>query len=116
MLRAIHEMAWATRMFYTLLYVAAGVNAIMAFAPRIKPHWRFIFGYTATVLGIYGFYLAMRIVGVFDRYDYALLVRWLLPLLVFPMIMPPLAIHWESKYYKQALTKLVDDSGEHDFK
>ena len=116
MLKNIHEMAWASRLFYVLLFTAAVVNIYMAFAARMKAHWRFNFGYAGTVLSLYSIYVILRITNVFDRTDYAALVVWLLPLLVFPMIMPPLIIHWESRFYQEALKKLTDDSGEHEFR
>ncbi len=101
-------LSWATRIFYTLVYVAFVVNLSMMFAPRMRPHWRFNFGYTSLLLAIYGVYIGLRVIGVLGMQDYLTVVRWLYPFMVFPFITPPLLIHWESKFYQQALKERVD--------
>lgn len=109
MLHNFLHLTLATKVFYIFVVLAALVNSTAAFMPRIKWHWRFHFGYAAVLLVLYATYISLRLANVLDTKDYAVLVQWLFPLLIFPMIIPALLIRWESKYFKQALEKQADD-------
>lgn len=108
MLHAFLALSLAVKVFYIAILVAAIGNLLATFMPRIKPHWRFHFGYTAVLLSLYAGYIALRLGGALDPRDYALLVQWLFPLLVFPFVIPILLIRWESKFFKQALERQAD--------
>ena len=113
MLDNIHQLAWSVRIFYVCLILATLVNLAATFAPRLKSHWRFCFGYAAVLLGLYSTYVILRLAGALDFNDYRVLVNWLLPLLVFIMINPVMLILWESKFYEQAKTRqLLEVEGE----
>lgn len=105
MLQAFLALSLATKVFYVFVIAAALVNGLMVFAPRISLHWRYHFAYTALVLTVYAFYILLRLASVLDAKDYLVLVQWLFPCLLFPMIMPALLIRWQSKYYKEALER-----------
>ena len=108
-----HVLPLATKAFYLALVVAMVVNAYLAISPRMKSYWRFHFSYTAGIVGIYVLYIALRLADILDKGDYAILVQWLVPLLVFPFIFPALIIRWESIFFKRALetqAKEVDEA------
>jgi len=109
MLKALNEMAWSLRFFYVLLLVSTVVNFVAAVGPGIKGVWRFHFAYTSTVCGTYLFYLVLRLTSVLDMADYALAVRWLIPCMAFPFIMPVAIIRWERRFLQKAVEKRVDD-------
>lgn len=108
MLRVIHDMSWAVRLFYLCVIVACLANATMACRKKFKSHWRLEFAYTSVVTGVFMTYVVLRISGVLDPADYAHAVRWLYPCLTIPFIACPLLFYWEDKYYQKALHRAVE--------
>ena len=110
MWHTIQAIAWPTRIFYVLLLVASVTNIIAAIGPGIKGTWRFHFIYTAVVTALYFFYVVLRITNVLDPKDFLLAVRWLIPCMVFPFIMPVAIIRWEKYFIRKAVEKRVSES------
>lgn len=110
MLQTIQAIAWPMRIFYMLLLFACVSNTVAALGPRIKGVWRFHFGYTAVVTGLYFIYVVLRVTNVLDAQDFLLAVRWLIPCMVFPFIMPVAIIRWEKYFVRKAVERRVSAS------
>lgn len=110
MLHTLQQIAWPSRTFYALLLIAAVANFVAAVGPDIKGTWRFHYIYTAVVTSLYFFYVVLRVTNVLDIRDFAFAVRWLIPCMVFPFIMPVAIIRWEKYFIRKAVERRVSES------
>lgn len=113
-----HKLAWASRVSYVILVIAAWTNLRNSFEHAIESPWRRMYAYKGLVSLVGWIYYTALISGWITIKDFTISIRWLQPLVLSGLCTSALLHRWEiaklrdKKEKEDRLTALLEDNND----